>query len=109
MDLPSPGPAGAVVPGIGRCVPDSRGYLDCYSPFPRAALAMFHPGAGIDWGFSGDSEDTDAFTAATRWHWIERLDSTYSPASRLVTYHIVGRRSATLDLPNVRLADYLAR
>jgi len=109
-DLPFPGSAGVVVRGIGRCAPEYRREPNCYSPFPRLALAVVRAEQGLDWVVWAEASHSDPFANSAIFRWIEWYPDFYgSPGARLATYKIVGRRSATLDLPNLRLADYLVR
>jgi hypothetical protein len=111
VNLPLPGKTGEVVPGIGRCTGIYQASVVCDSPFPRTALALEWPCGDREW-IVGESADADPLLGALRLRRIERYyvsPRRFPAGARLITRHSVARRSATLDLKNIRLADYLVR
>jgi hypothetical protein len=108
-----------VVPGIGACAArldvDGRPSILCYSPFPRAALAVEFPGGGRHWMVTRRSADVPFPTPAG----FSPIESFISPASfesweelgrmRLVVERPVATVRRTFDFSRIRLPKNAGR
>lgn len=117
--MPVPNASSVAVPGIGACVerPDMDGRLSisCYSPFPRASLAIEFPGAGRHWIVTRRSAAVP-FPTAAGFSAVERF---VTPASfesweelarmRLVAERPVATIRRTFDFTGIQLPQYAVR
>jgi hypothetical protein len=119
QSMPPPRTQPAAVPGLGVCGarPDVDGHLSilCYSPFPRASLAVEFPGGGRHWIVTRRTADVPLPTSAG----FSPIERFMSPASfesgeelgrmRLVAERPVATIRRGFDFKGIRLPGNAAR
>jgi len=117
VSLPRPGAAGEVVPGIGRCHEEEGEFgseLVCYSPHPRTALVLELPGGSRRFVVKGGLpvpdfrfvlEPVDRYSLGTS----DLPGMGDLSGAHLVTGNVVSSRQAVMDVPSIRLSDYVPR
>ena len=116
VSLPAPRLKPVPVPGIGVCRNgrdfDGRLAIECYSPAPRAALALEFPGGGRQGIVSRSTADVPIPTP-DEFETVERFSSPTPFGSldeiavlRLVTERPVAHLRLPFRFPGIRLADF---
>lgn len=113
--VPAPASNKVVVGAVGVCAsrldPEGPASIECYTPFPRAALAVQFPGGGRQWLIDRLTADAP-LPSAVSFQPIERHRSqvTFSMEElsnlHLVTEQPVAHIRPRLNLKGIRLGDY---